>query len=115
MYKLLTNPTSGVKSIGASTSCGAVDEPRAVRLTAAGAGVGVADDSMLCASLISSSPAAGPADTAPDRTASLSSPSPRMALISGASTTFALKSTRLSETEPARTEYTTRFEYEQSS
>ena len=89
-----------MKSTGASASCGAVDEPRAVRLTAVGAGVGVADD----ASFISSSPAPGPAAAAPERAESLSSPSPRIARISGASTTFVLKSTRLSDTEPARTE-----------
>lgn len=72
----------------------------AVRLTAAGAGVGVAEE----LSFISSSPAPGPAAAAPDRAASLSSSLPRIALISGASTTFDLKSTRLRDTEPARTE-----------
>ena len=71
-----------------------------MRLTAVEAGVGVADE----ASFISSSPAPGPAAIAPDRAASLSSPSPRMARISGASTTLVLKSTRLSEMAPARTE-----------
>ena len=95
-----------MKSTGASISCGAVEEPRAVRLTAVGAGVGVAEE----ASFISSSPAPGPADVAPERAESFSSPSPRMARISGASTTLVLKSSRLRDSEPARTEYTTREE-----
>jgi len=90
-----------VKSTGASTSCGAVEDPRADRLTAVGAGVGVAVEE---ASFISSSVVPG---VVPERAESLSSPSPRMARISGASTTLVLKSRRLRDSEPARTEYTT--------
>ena len=89
-----------MKSTGASASCGAVDEPSAVRLTAVEAGFGVAE----CASFISSSPAPDPPPAMPESAESLSSPSPRIARISGASTTLVLKSTRFSDTEPARTE-----------
>lgn len=94
-----------MKSIGISASVGTEEDPRVVRFTAVAAGAGVAE--VVTTSSISSSPAPGPEDRAPERAASLSSPSPRMALISGASTTLDLKSTRLSDIDPAKTEYTT--------
>lgn len=105
MYKLRTSRASGVKSIGISASTGTAEEPRVVRFTAVAAGPGVAK--VVTTSSISSSPAPGPEDRAPERAASLSSPSPRIALISGASKTLDLKSTRFSDIDPARTEYTT--------
>ncbi|KAG7150757.1 hypothetical protein HYQ46_000290 [Verticillium longisporum] len=84
-----------------SASGCSVLEPSVVRLTAVLAPF-LTEVEPSSAEIESSAP--GPALRAPERASILSSPSPRMALISGASTTLLLKSTRFSETEPASTE-----------